>query len=89
MGDVPYKLVMVEWVDSRGANSEWEWHTKRVKRSICECVSAGWLVEETEEFVCIASHIGIDDPCQSCGDMIIPKVAVKKITELEVKNAGA
>lgn len=82
------RFVLVEWIDSRGAGNEWTWSTRLDARpdeyNLCACKSVGWLALETKDRILLASHIceESDGHFQFNGEMIIPKVAVKKIHDL-------
>lgn len=78
------KLVLVDWVDSRGVSTHWQRLTDFHKNNICKMKSVGWLLFDDEESVCIIPHLGIeeDDDNQGCGEMHIPKPCITKITIL-------
>lgn len=89
MKELPYRLVAVEWLDSYGCGAIWEEMPDRPPPAH-RCYSVGWLVAKTEDVVVIVPHISpenkdIGGPEQGCGDMTIPRCAVRKIINLEVK----
>lgn len=75
------RLVLVEWVDSRGVSQGWEELDDMKKREFCVVRSAGWLFQNTDEFIQIVPHMGTN-PDQGCGDMVIPRSAVLSVTDL-------
>ena len=79
------KLVYVEWVDSRGVSAAWG-HMENLKEGPCFVESAGWLLQDEEEFIQIVPHVGTD-PDQGCGDMTIPRSQVTRMIELKVPSA--
>lgn len=82
------KLVLVEWVDSYGCSTNWR-HLKEIDDKRLLCKTVGWILREDDDRLVIVPHItcglkdeyGMEDEC-GCGDMTIPKEAVKKVTEL-------
>lgn len=84
-GDV--KLALIEWEDSCGVGSAWvDVHEDDLPTDPMICVSVGWMIERENVFVVIP-HFGLgrkdlNTETQGCGDMTIPKSAVKKIHEL-------
>lgn len=89
MNEIKYKLVAVEWVDSYGCGAEWEEMPVRAP-SAHHCYSVGWMTAKTKDVVVIVPHISpenaeIGGNEQGCGDMTIPRCAVRKIVNLEPK----
>jgi len=72
-----YDLIYIEWVDSRQANG-WR-HVDEIEVDELKVCSIGWKILETEEVVCISGHYGLPPNPQFCGDMTIPKCAIKEI----------
>ena len=64
------KIVHVEWIDAV-ADSGWE---DKVKAQIDKCVTVGFLIDETDEAICIASTLSID---HNNARMHIPKAWIK------------
>lgn len=75
------KLVLVEWLDSRGGTG-WTL-TDDLDASMCACWSAGWIMAESETAITVAGHIGTD-PDQCCGEITIPRVAILRIAALDL-----
>ena len=82
-------LVLVEWIDSRGANERWNHIEHFSERNNCvTCLSVGYKVHETDSLIVVAPHAGDiadEENLQFCGDMTIPKVCIKNITEIVIK----
>ncbi len=63
-------IVEVEWIDAV-ADSGWE---GKVVAAVHHCVTVGFLVDETDEAICLASTWSID---QTNARMHIPKAWIK------------
>lgn len=82
------KLVLVVWVDSCGAESGWEDIDNFSHAQIMKCKSVGWLVHEDSERLVLVPHVALKDDgefLQGCGDMVIPKMAVVGVEDLETR----
>ena len=77
-----YKLVCVEWVDAYGCSSHWE-QIGYIQPLTMKCFSVGWLVFEDKEMIIIVPHLSQSNhetiEQQGCGDMSIPRSAIKKM----------
>lgn len=76
---------MVEWWDSFGCSSSWEEIDDIPKPKPMLCRSVGWIVRESKSSVVIVPHIA-EIPHRSnqgCGDMLIPKCAIKTTVSLQ------
>ncbi len=83
-----HKLVLVKWVDSAYANGWVDFDGWGAK--VSECVSAGWLIEDSEESVIISAHI-VDPggPNESIhAPMAIPKSSVIAMRTMGRRRAG-
>ena len=80
------KLVLVKWIDSVQSMA-WNFDDYEApKPKVCE--SVGWLLAQNDEAVVVTGNM--TDKCeQHCGDMVIPTVAIKSITDLSVADAPA
>lgn len=75
-------IVVVRWLDSRGASGSWEWAAD-LTDGPCRCVSVGLLVAEHPDHVVIAPHFSEDeDDDQFCGVMYIPRSAIIQMDAL-------
>ena len=75
------KIVFIEWVDSVRA-SDWT-YVEDVDEKPMDCISVGFLIEETNDSVTIAQNYGLK-PEQVCNLMTIPKrssVGIKEMKE--------
>jgi hypothetical protein len=82
--DKDYRLVYIEWEDSHGVSSNWEF-IDRCKPSVVVCQSVGWLIYDGKECKVIVPHLTKSDHVkqQGCGEMTIPTAAVLKLVELK------
>ncbi len=85
----PFKLVYVEWEDALGCSSNWS--------SLSEAVapedigpplarSVGWLCQESSKSITVVPHFMAETKYskpQGCGDMTIPRSAIRKIVSLK------
>ncbi len=76
------KLVLVEWEDSRQGVSAWTTFGELKEADTCLIRSVGWLLRRTKRLLHLVPHIG-GRPDQGCGDIIIPRSAVRRITALK------
>lgn len=76
------RLVLIEWVDSYRAPMEWDEIDQQPV--VLKCQSAGWLMRENKECVTIVPHRS--DFGHGCGEMTIPRVAIKRIRDLSVSR---
>lgn len=74
------KMVYIEWVDSKGIGSEWEFTDNLESMPPCDCFSIGYLLEKTDQFVTVCQSWSTD---QVLGRMTIPKCAIKKMRTLK------
>jgi len=82
------KIFKIEWVDSRGVNHQWELLKDSEDEKICTCISVGYIVRETTDYIKIAPHVAdIEDKeeMQHTGSMTITKCSIIKRTELKNK----
>lgn len=89
------RLVIVEWVDSCGCETEWHGLTDaKVCRTVL-CKSVGWLFKDETDVVVLVPNLAevADGPNQGCGTMTIPKCCVRKITDIgittKIERGGA
>lgn len=74
-------IVLVEWVDARGVSQDWV-PISEMTHGVCTMRSVGWLAKKTAENLIIVPHMG-DDPAVACGEMYIPRKAVKRLVVLK------
>ena len=71
------KIVLVNWLDSN-SNSAWHNITEAKHLRPSPCVTIGYVLEDTEEYITIASSFATEN--DSVSDVIcIPKFAVQSI----------
>ena len=82
------RLVLVEWIDSRGVGSRWATLKDIADDEICSMRSVGWVLKDDDKQLCVGPHMGVEDDGdhQVCGEMHIPKVCVTRVVELETPN---
>lgn len=75
-----YRLVLVEWEDSHGVSASWE-YVSRCNPYVLICRSVGWLLHDGGECIVVVPHLTASDQAkqQGCGDMTIPRSAVRSI----------
>lgn len=87
------KLELIEWVDSMGAGSNWSGIEDVEPPEPLVCLSAGWVVSESEHVVVVVPHRTVQHDVahlQGCGDMTIPKVAIRSRLDIAklLKDSG-
>ena len=80
-----YKLVTIDWVDSRQPDSAWKFVSDADGQPIVKCLSAGWLIGQNDEVTTLAPNLGdIDDEdIQVSGVIRIPTVSITRIVFYE------
>mgnify|MGYP001587159507 FL=1 len=78
MGSQP---VLIEWLDSKGINNQWEYLDEIEPLLPSRCISVGFLIEETPEYKTIAQSVSAT---QVLGRMTIPCCSIQKVVELKV-----
>jgi len=76
MSNTKYKLILIEWVDSKGITSGWEYIEDIEPLKPDYCRSIGFLIEDNEEYKTIAQTIGTT---QLMARMTIPACSIKKM----------
>ena len=84
MDDCP--LVMLEWEDSRRAQSDWIHLSEFTPGNAVRCVSVGWMIHDGSNVKVLAPNMGDvgdgDAELQVSGVIHIPARCVMKITTL-------
>lgn len=73
------KLVQIDWIDSAYAPSGWECKDDLESLRPVECVSIGFLVEDTPAYKTIAHSMNNN---QVCGRITIPTSCIKRCRKL-------
>jgi len=88
----PLKLVYVEWEDSFGCSAFWcNLETTTAPEDITPQLakSVGWLCRENGSSITIVPHIADENEhakAQGCGDMTIPRSAIRKMVCLKIPD---
>jgi len=78
------KILLVEWVDSSYIAG---WKDKKdFDVDLAKCFSTGLAIDESDDAITLVLSGG--DTGQWSQSMTIPKVAIKRIRELKVKDTG-
>lgn len=76
--------VCIEWVDSV-RSFDWQL-SEDVDTKPIECVTVGYVVNETDDFVSVAGTIGLEPP-QVCQVITIPKCAVRRRRDVMLERS--
>ena len=76
-----YKLVLIEWLDSKGISNEWEYLDEIEPLKPGKCFSVGFLIEETTEYKTIAQGV---NETQVIGRTTIPHCSIQNIREIKL-----
>jgi len=82
-----HDLVLIEWEDSTQPTSNWQYLSDAPELEIVQCVSVGWVINENDRVLMLASNIGdyeSGDGAQGCGFIRIPKSAITRTAKLSV-----
>jgi hypothetical protein len=87
-GKQSYDLVLIEWEDSHGVSSDWE-YLSNSNPYVLVCKSVGWLIHSDKHCKVIVPHLTDSDRAkqQGCGDMTIPAAAVLRMVKLKESKA--
>ena len=88
----PFKLVYVEWEDSFGCSAFWcnllEAAAPRdIEPQLAK--SVGWIVRESTSGITVVPHLADETKqakAQGCGDMTIPRSAIRKMVLLDITD---
>ena len=70
-----YKLVLIEWLDSKGVTEKWEFLNDIEPLKPSRCTSIGFLLDDAREYKTIVQSISNN---QVLGRMTIPSCSIKK-----------
>ena len=87
-----YKLCLIIWIDSQGCSGRWVHYEPGDEADPFVCNTVGYVLKKGADCIhvtpCVArNNYSKDGSIQITGDMIIPKVSVLKIIELEPKRS--
>jgi len=74
-----YKLVLIEWMDSKGITNQWEYLDEIESLEPDRCLSAGFLIEDADDYKTIAQSVG---RTQVIGRTSIPCCSIQSIKEV-------
>lgn len=79
----PYKLKLVEWVDSRQPTRGWQF-IDDIELQHVVCVSVGYEISSNDERIVLAATIGDieTNDAQCMGAITIPVCAIRKMADL-------
>lgn len=84
-----YKLIVVDWHDSRQPKPNWIFLDDLVNEGPVACCSVGWVVSETTENLILCPNLGdtfSSDSVQGCGMIVIPQISIKKRTLMTIPD---
>ena len=73
------KLVLIEWLDSKGGSGEWEFIDNLEPLEPIACISVGFLIQENDSYKTIAPTVGGG---QVLGRITIPNCSIVKVKTL-------
>jgi hypothetical protein len=84
MERVDYKLVLVEWQDSRQPSGGWRWADEYEEPEPVLCLTVGWLLRETDDALLVVQNLGdvSGERFQASGATEIARRQVVRIGEL-------
>lgn len=88
----PFKLVYIEWEDAFGCTPYWSNLKTVAAPEDVEAVMArtvGWVCRESKTTITVVPHITSETKLtnmQGCGDMTIPRSAIRKMVCLKIPD---
>ena len=79
------RFLFVAWLDSRVSHAAWEYLDELESLKPANCVSAGWLIEATQEYLTL---VGTVSPDQVLHRLTIPRCAICEMTEVKYPRLG-
>jgi transcription antitermination factor NusA-like protein len=73
------KLVVIEWLDSKGIHDAWEYISKIKPLKPVKCISVGFLIDDNKKYKTLVQSIGNG---QVLGRMTIPVCSIDRIEEI-------
>ena len=73
------KLVIIEWVDSKGVIDNWEYVEEIKPLKPVKCISVGFLIDDNKKYKTLVQSIGDG---QVLGRMTIPVCSIDRIEEI-------
>ena len=80
------RLLLVEWDDSRTADSGWRYLGEPGGAEAVKCRTVGWLIEEGDSALLLAQSLGDEatDAAQSMGRTAIARRQITAVYELAI-----
>ena len=80
----PYRLILVEWDDSAGPISAWQWTDEYQIPETVLCTSVGYVTSSTKCALAIAHNLGDvgRERIQASGIIRIPRSSVRRMIDL-------
>lgn len=75
------RLVLIEWLDSKGITTAWEYLDEVEPMPPTLCYSVGFLVADTDQYVTVAQAMSDN---QVLGRTTIPKCSIQKMETLKL-----
>jgi len=76
-----YKLVLIEWIDSKSGAGEWEFIEDLEPLTPALCTSVGFLIDKTDQYKTIVQTTSND---QIINRITIPCCSILSIKEIEL-----
>ena len=89
----PFKLVYVEWEDAFGCSSSWTEIPEVLEEVTAKPLlarSVGWVIRDKGTSITVVPHMSLDHAhaeSQGCGDMTIPRSAIRKMVNLDITDS--
>jgi hypothetical protein len=86
-----FKIIIIEWEDSRRPNPSWQWIEDFAPQEVCICKTIGYLIKSTNKALYVAQSITDDN--QMAGVITIPwksvirKAIISDIEQYQKKDA--
>lgn len=75
------KIVLIEWIDSKGVTNSWEFKNELDPLLPCHIISIGFLIDDSKTHKTIVQS---DSETQVLGRLTIPTKAILKMKRLKV-----
>jgi len=82
-----YPLVLIEWLDARGVESDWIFLDQFKPLGLCHNYTVGYLIPNPDSsYLIIAQNISAEKDTQMCGIMYIPTVTILRKHFIKIPN---
>ena len=79
------RIVLIEWIDSRGCTSDWEFLEDVEPQKPCNCITVGFILEDHSEYLTVVQTVSVEldqKNSQIMARMTIPRCAISAVREL-------